>query len=1311
MNKNLLLFELDDEVQEGAAAEGLDTATSDEKSSGASSTKKTTKKATKKKATKKKSSQPRAKRKRKTAKSRDRRERLLIGDAADAPEDDSANEVLADGPTVNEASVETKAIAEQPAVEASEQEVPASETAPSDEAPVDLALPTESLTATANLPVIKNEIIRASAGTGKTYQLTSRYLRLLLLGASPESILATTFTRKAAGEILDRIVTWLSNAATDAKTLKQLANAVQIPSLSQADCQLKLVQLTRQMHRLQIHTIDAFFMQMAMSFSLELGMTPGWSILEEGGPESNTLRNEAIAGILREESLEDLLVLVHQLSPKGEMRRGLEGMLIGRVNDAYRLFRESASDAWEKLKVPPPLSDDALAEVRDELNEYVDEKKRKQLTAAKSQDVTRIIEENWRGFFAGGKTLVRAINEGKEKYGNAKLPPDLIAIYKRFLPHLRSMILHSASSQTKATHKFLDKFNTQYRAAKEAQRLYGFDEVTEMLAKQTEADNLARISFRMDTGIEHLLLDEFQDTSIPQWRAFAKLAERCTSGEPGRSFFCVGDVKQAIYGWRGGSSEIFDLLDEKLPNLQRSELQDSRRSSPIVIDAVNRVFELLPKWDDAKLSRAKRAAQKWNFPEHSTHRRELPGHFTIETSDEVHGYTKDVQEAAVFRRAAERVAALSKQAPGRSIGVLCRRNNKVAQMMNELQRLGVPASEEGGNYLTDSASVDLVLSLLHLTDHPGDSVAAYHLASSPWGAELGLRLGECPVLHSNAGSEVTPQSSAESLHSPSGRVGLSGPERVKREQVLNSHSSLELPDDSKSDSQSTSNAAFPSPLDSSRPSRGEGEVRAGEVSQAEPRGRDPYRPAAGIDPRKISALVKRIRRLLLDDGFGDTIQGLAMQLRRFCNRREARRLTQLVEKAYEYQHRVESPTQMGYERQRRTSIRPTEFVRFIRETKVTDPSNATIRVMTVHQAKGLEFDIVVLPDLLGPFVEGHDTFLYRRPSIESDIDLVCRYMGKDSGRSFLPNEFLPLFDEFEDRKARESFCVLYVAMTRAVHALHVFLPAGMQTMKSSKGHAGYLIKDAFAPGVKLEPAKTMFEMGDRHWFQNDPDFKAPLAAELPATPKPRLAKSKPQSRHFETLAPSQLGSDRFVRLGSRLTRPDNSAKDYGTVIHLWLSRVKWSNAGLPTDAVLRDLAAPYAKQVDVDEALAKFKLMVTSEPLANILDQDQYVTDLRATTPSLPTDFDVEVRLEQRVAGKDQNQIFTGIVDRLIMVRSGGKLVAAEIIDFKTETTSAAGETTEKQERYETQMSAYRRIVASSLCIDIDSVTSRLVYL
>ncbi len=82
--------------------------------------------------------------------------------------------------------------------------------------------------------LLRPTLVRASAGTGKTYRLTARLLRILLQGAAPESILATTFTRKAAGEILDRVLLTLARAADehDAEALQQLRDQVGIPTLA-----------------------------------------------------------------------------------------------------------------------------------------------------------------------------------------------------------------------------------------------------------------------------------------------------------------------------------------------------------------------------------------------------------------------------------------------------------------------------------------------------------------------------------------------------------------------------------------------------------------------------------------------------------------------------------------------------------------------------------------------------------------------------------------------------------------------------------------------------------------------------------------------------------------------------------------------------------------------------------------------------------------------------------------------------------------------------------------------------------------------
>jgi ATP-dependent helicase/nuclease subunit A len=118
-------------------------------------------------------------------------------------------------------------------------------------------------------------MIRASAGTGKTYQLSNRYLGLVASGVPPEAILASTFTRKAAGEILDRVLVRLADAALNEVACRDLADALGDMSLKPARALDVLAHLVKQLHRLRISTLDSVFAQMATSFSLELGLPPG----------------------------------------------------------------------------------------------------------------------------------------------------------------------------------------------------------------------------------------------------------------------------------------------------------------------------------------------------------------------------------------------------------------------------------------------------------------------------------------------------------------------------------------------------------------------------------------------------------------------------------------------------------------------------------------------------------------------------------------------------------------------------------------------------------------------------------------------------------------------------------------------------------------------------------------------------------------------------------------------------------------------------------------------------------------------------
>src|SRR5262249_5528955 len=148
--------------------------------------------------------------------------------------------------------------------------------------------------------------------------------------------------------------------------------------------------------------------------------------------------------------------------------------------------------------------------------------------------------------------------------------------------------------QTRATREFLDRFHDELWALKQSSGGLRFNEVTQALVDGLRGRALRpeSLAFGLDGGIEHLLLDEFQDTSLTQWQALEPVARRITkdSAKTPCSFVCVGDVKQAIYGWRGGLSQILETLPNSLGGLKSVRLAKSWRSAQPVIDTVNEVF-------------------------------------------------------------------------------------------------------------------------------------------------------------------------------------------------------------------------------------------------------------------------------------------------------------------------------------------------------------------------------------------------------------------------------------------------------------------------------------------------------------------------------------------------------------------------------------------------------------------------------------------------------------------------------------------------------------------------------------------------
>ncbi len=1048
-------------------------------------------------------------------------------------------------------------------------------------------------------------LIRASAGTGKTFRLSNRYLELLYRDVLPDQILATTFTRKAAGEILDRVVVRLAGAALQPDALSRLSRELQITDLSHEQCLNLLRRLLTHLHRLRVCTLDAFFAQLAGSFSLELGLPPGWRIVEE--LQDRYLRREAIAMTLQGDGNHETQRLVH-LMAKGEATRSISQLIQATVDDLYHLYLEAEPTAWQCIPRPPLLKSEELVATIEALRAapLPDDKR---ATGARDNDLVAAEQGDWERFI--GRGLASKILAGERTYYRKEIPDETIDLYQRLLQHARGVLLHQMADQTEATYQLLDKFHVAYAHLKQKSRALRFDDITRALslglaAGNSAAGNIEQQQYRLDTAVHHLLLDEFQDTSLAQWFVLRPFARQITSADLTNarqargcppSFFCVGDVKQAIYGWRGGLSEIFDALQNELPGLADESMNTSYRSSQPVIDTVNRVFAHMTR--HTNLGKLEPGVSQWchGFEEHTTAQRDLTGYVelcaTCESNDEQGKIGAKIQHVAC------RIAELVQAASGCSVGVLVRSNKVVAHIIYELRQLGVPASEEGGNPLTDSPAVQIILSLLKLADHPGDTVARYHVARSPLGAQI----------------------------------------------KYTDHTRLE-------------------------------------------------------DTLKLA---HDIRCRLLHHGYGPPILQWADQLAPFCDRRDRNRLQQLVELAYRYQQIA--------------TLRTTDFLLYVESQRVADPTTAEVRVMTVHQAKGLQFDIVVLPDLDFLLTGQADSCVVGQPSPTEPVDRICLY--RNTGfQALLPPDLQQLFETATSRDVNEALCVLYVALTRAVHALYMFVaPSAANEKNLHKTPAG-LLRAALTDGQCLAPRAVAYQCGDPHWYTRRPAKPATAPRQLKQDKPVRLAPSV-ATVQLEHTAPSQLEGGTKVS-ASRLLELDSAvATSRGTLIHALFEQVQWLDESPPAPEQLLRVAQRLASgQLGVDDQLAAFHRMLGLPEISAVLRREFYQSPRdavlqRVLGPDLvQKKMSPQVHNERRFAVRDDQRLMSGLIDRLVLLYDNNHLVAAEVLDYKTD--SASADDPAQVERlvayYRPQLDAYRRAVSIMFRLPIERVSARLLF-
>ncbi len=413
--------------------------------------------------------------------------------------------------------------------------------------------------------------LQASAGSGKTYALSVRYLSLLFLGANPSGIVALTFTKKAANEMQERIFS----------TLKELENKSELNDICELTNKSKDEILSSRPKiaqrflnsNLHIQTIDAFFAKILRKFSLHLGIMPDF-----------TPTDVSFDGKLEELFIKTLM------RNKKDFNSMMDFMIYERksVDNIFNYFislyeksKELTFDISSNKSYP---NDDKILSKAKEISLYLSDKNAPQRTinTFMANNLDELLAKSfWKLEALNNRTYAKYQSDGLDK-----LYKELQSLYCEYCKQKQEYILGQIFKLFKLYERV--KFDLILQTNELSFSDISF--LTHELLRHSISNDF--FYFRLDSQIEHLLIDEFQDTNIVQFDILEPIITEIASGtgtKEDKSFFYVGDTKQSIYRFRGGSKELFNAVAKRF-NVKIDPLKTNYRSKGNLVTFVNETF-------------------------------------------------------------------------------------------------------------------------------------------------------------------------------------------------------------------------------------------------------------------------------------------------------------------------------------------------------------------------------------------------------------------------------------------------------------------------------------------------------------------------------------------------------------------------------------------------------------------------------------------------------------------------------------------------------------------------------------------------
>ncbi len=1020
-------------------------------------------------------------------------------------------------------------------------------------------------------------IVEAPAGSGKTELLIQRYLRLLATVERPESVVAMTFTRKAAGEMKQRIVGALLAAQRGEKVEEENDQRTRALALDvlQRDAQLGWG-LLEDPSILQIQTIDSLCAMLTRQMPLlsDFGGSPrveehadelyslaarrALAMLAAGTPEQKQIFRNVVSHF--ESNLDSLEVQIVQMLGKRDQWLDLSAGVSGEITreridatleDCHLALIEKAYELW-----PPSIPNRLPAKLE--------------------------CRDKWKRF-AGLHLLKDKKNprKGSEFYGILNDLPKFCEALHRCRKDIPSSI---DDNQWDLVHDFVSVLwftVSQLRAVFEERSEVDFTEVTRAAIQALgTADQPTDLSYRLDYRIEHLLVDEFQDTSVSQYNLVKALTAQWSDGD-NRTLFVVGDPMQSIYGFRQAEVRLFLEVAQGIfgsVRLEHLQLTANFRSTASIVGWVNNAFkDVMPESDH------EHGGVKYRPSEAA--RREPSSAPVIQPFIE-DNLGEDEADWAVK-------VARKHLAPNHTVAVLVRARSHVVKTIQAFRKHGIAYEAREIDELQNEQHILDILSLTRAVLHVGDRLSWLACLRAPW---CGLPLADLSAL-----AEGHPRRTVlELLYDTERIVALSPDGRLRA-------------------------------------------VRTGEILATAVRevGHHPIREIVESAWLSLGGPATLTHRAQFEDV--EVLFGVLAEFDEGGTIRDFSLLNSRLKFLY-------AKPQTGGDR---------------------------VQIMTIHSAKGLEFDTVILPQLQG----GHRSedkgllaWIERRNSNgELGVLMAGRAKAGDPDTLY---DFV--FGEMTKKQQHEERRLLYVAATRARN----FLYLSGNLRQNNQGSSYVALRDGF---LKLlwPVARPVFDAAWLAWQKAQiaqqvlplaappqtilrrlpADWKVPDAAEAVSAPMP-MARS---------IASSRQVTYEWVK---------DVARHVGTVVHEYLRHfaedgmAAWTAQRLGSQvpiiqSELRRLGTP---QDELDKAAAR-----VMRALENIVQSD------RARWILSPA---AEARSEWAISGVVDGKLFDTIVDRTLVDAQGRRW----IIDFKTGE-HGGGDLdkflAEEQRRYADQMSVY----------------------